>query len=66
MSARVLLKLLNELRKRDEMRGFFRISFINSIIHGHGCYMTLILLKITFLALETPKFCHHIHYNAAL
>ena len=42
MSARVLLKLLNELRKRDKMRGlpnilclFFATSLINSIIQEH-------------------------------
>ena len=43
MSAHVLLNLLNELRKRDKMRGFpsiislFRNEFINSIIQEHEC-----------------------------
>ena len=43
MSAHVLLNLLNELGKRDKMRGlsrfylFFAMSLINSIIQGHGC-----------------------------
>ena len=35
MSAHVLLNLLNELRKRDKMRGFFATSLINSIIQEH-------------------------------
>ena len=44
MSAHVILNLLNELRKRDKMRGltrilsvFFATSLINSIIQEHGC-----------------------------
>ena len=43
MSARVLLNSLNELRKRDKMRGlprmlsFFAASLINSIIQEHEC-----------------------------
>ena len=45
MSAHVLLNLLNELGKRDKMRGlpcrafylFFATSLINSIIQGHKC-----------------------------
>ena len=43
MSAHVLLNLLNELRKRDKMRGLpsilsiFATSLINSIIHWHEC-----------------------------
>ena len=43
MSAHVLLNVLNELRKRDKMRGcrtfylFFSTSIINSIIQEHGC-----------------------------
>ena len=44
MSTHVLLNLLNELRKRDKMRGllgilslFFAKSLINSIIQGHEC-----------------------------
>ena len=42
MSAHVLLTLLNELRKRDKMRGlqsilslFFAMSLINSIKHEY-------------------------------
>ena len=35
MSAHVLLNLLNELGKRDKMRGL--PSLINSIIHEHEC-----------------------------
>ena len=37
MSAHVLLNLLNELGKRDNMRGlsFFATSLINSIIQEH-------------------------------
>ena len=44
MSARVLLNLLNALRKRDKMRSllsilflFFAVSFINLIIQEHEC-----------------------------
>ena len=46
MSAHVLLSLLNELGKRDKMRGlrlakqfisFFATSLINSIIQEHEC-----------------------------
>ena len=43
MSAHVLLNLLNELGKRDEMRGspsilsLFRNEFNNSIIQEHEC-----------------------------
>ena len=43
MSAHVLLNLLSELGKRDEMRGlpsiypFFATSLINSIIQEHEC-----------------------------
>ena len=44
MSAHVLLNLLNELRKRDKMRGlssilslFFAAALINSIIQKDEC-----------------------------
>ena len=43
MSAHVLLNLLNELEKRDKMRGLpsilslFATSLINSIIQEHEC-----------------------------
>ena len=43
MSVHVLLNLLNELGKRDKMRGlpsilsFFATSLINSIIQEHEC-----------------------------
>ena len=43
MSAHVLLNILNELGKRDKMRGltsiylFFATSLINSIIQEHEC-----------------------------
>ena len=43
MSAHVLLNSLNELRKRDKMRGLpsilslFRNCLINSIIQEHEC-----------------------------
>ena len=43
MNAHVLLNLLNELGKRDEMRGcrafyiFFATSLINSVIQEHKC-----------------------------
>ena len=44
MSAHVLLNLLNELRKRDKMRGLpsilslFATSLINSIVQEHECF----------------------------
>ena len=43
MGAHVLLNLLNDLMKRDKMRGlrafyiFFATSLINSIIQEHEC-----------------------------
>ena len=43
MSTRVLMNLLNELGKRDKMRGLpsilsvFAMNFINSIIQEHEC-----------------------------
>ena len=43
MSAHVLLNLLNEMRKRDKMRGLpsilslFATSLIKSIIQEHEC-----------------------------
>ena len=37
MSVHVLMNLLNELRKRDKMRGFFATSLINSNTHKHEC-----------------------------
>ena len=43
MNAHVLSNLLNELRKRNKMRGlkniylFFAMSLINSIIQEHEC-----------------------------
>ena len=49
MSANVLLNLLNELGKRDEMQGlpsiylFFATSLINSIIQEHECYILFII-----------------------
>ena len=50
MSAHILLNLLNELGKRDKMRGlpsilspFFATSLINSIIQEHECYILFII-----------------------
>ena len=49
MSAHVLLNLLNELGKRDKMRGLpsilfiFATSLINSIIQEHECWILLII-----------------------
>ena len=40
MSIHVLLNLLNEMGKRDEMRdilSLFPNEFVNSIIQGHQC-----------------------------
>ena len=62
MSARVLLNLLNELGKRDKMRGLSSILslFATSLIYSkimtgarmldYIYYMTLILLKTAFWA----------------
>ena len=56
MSAHVLLNLLNELRKRDKMRGLpsilslYAMSLRNSIIQEHECYILLSYdIKITLL-----------------
>ena len=49
MSAHVLLNLLNELGKRDKMRGLpsilslFRNEFNNSIKHEHSCKILFII-----------------------
>ena len=49
MSAHVLLNLLNELGKRDKMRGLpsiylvFATSLINSIIQEHECKTLFII-----------------------
>ena len=49
MSAHVLLNLLNELGKRDKMRGLpsnlslFVMSLINSIIQEHECKILFII-----------------------
>ena len=49
MSAHVLLNLLNELGKRDKMRGLpsilslFRNELINSIIQEHECKILFII-----------------------
>ena len=47
MSDHVLLKLLNELGKRDQ---FFTTSLLHLIIQELERYLALKLLKITFLA----------------
>ena len=49
MSAHILLNLLNELGKRDKMRGlpsiflFFATSLINSIIQMHECEILFLI-----------------------
>ena len=49
MIAHILLNLLNELGKRDKMRGlqafnlFFATSLINSIIQEHECKIIFII-----------------------
>ena len=63
MSAHVLLNLLNELGKRDKMRGFFatrfnkfnktRAQMLDSIYH-----MTLKLLQNRIFGIKTSRFCH--------
>ena len=50
MSAHVLLNLLNELRKRDKMRGLPSILPISQRILDYIYHMTLELLQIAFLA----------------
>ena len=69
MSAHVLLNLLNELRKRDKMRGLLsilslslnefnklnntRARMLDSIYH-----ITLKLIEIAFFGVKTSRFCH--------
>ena len=49
MSAYVLLKLSNELRKRDKMQGllsiylFFPTGLINSITQEHECWILFVI-----------------------
>ena len=61
MSAHALLNLLNELRKRDKMRGLSSIIYLfrnefnkfnntGAVMLDSIHHMTLKLLKITFLA----------------
>ena len=53
MSYHVLLNLLNELGKRDKMRGlpsicfFCATSLINSIIQEHECYILFIHMAVS-------------------
>ena len=42
MSAHVLFDLLNELGKRDKMRGLLAMRLINSIIQEHECKILFI------------------------
>ena len=48
MSAHVLLKLLNELRKRDNVRfaehfiSFFATTLMTSMIQEHRCWISLL------------------------
>ena len=70
MSAHVLLTLLNELRKRDKMRGlpsiylFFTTSLINSMIQEHECQILFItghhnqITKNRILGVKISRFCH--------
>ena len=66
MSAHVLLNLLNELRKRDKMRGLSSINefdkfnntgalMLDSIYH-----MTLKLSKMAFFRLENVNMMHRL------
>ena len=54
MSAHVLLNLLNELRKRDNMRlakyfiSFFATSLMNSITQEHQCWIKFITCHLKF------------------
>ena len=71
MSVRVLLNLLNELRKRDKMRGLPRILFLfcNEFNKSNNTrvrmldsiyQMTLRLLSKSISALKTLLFCHYV------
>ena len=44
MSAHVLLKVVNEMKKIDQMRGLS--SYINSITQEHSCWILFIFLFI--------------------
>ena len=55
MSAHVLLNLLNELRKSDKMRAFYRLfatRLINLLLLEYNCkillIMTLVFFEISF------------------
>ena len=67
MSACVLMNLLNELRKKDKLRGLLSIfsqhvicnqfnKMLDSIYH-----MTLKLLKNHISGVKTSRFCHLLH-----
>ena len=69
MSAHVLLNLLNELRKRDKMRGllnilslfcneFNKFNNVGAPMFDPICYMTLKLLKNHIFGVKTSRFCH--------
>ena len=61
MSAHVLLKLLNQLHKRDKMRG---LSGILSLFHSEvnkfnntGARMLDLIYRMTLKLLKNPIFC---------
>ena len=72
MSAHVLLNLLNELGKRDKMRGLlsilspFRKEFnkfnnTGARMLDYIYHMTLKLLKNHIFGVRTSRFCHLLH-----
>ena len=70
MSAHVLLNLLNDLGKKDKMRGlpsilsFFAKSLINSIKQEHEFKILFIIWQILrnlISGVKTLSFCHDVH-----
>ena len=67
MNAHALLNLLNELRKRDKMRGLSSVlSLFRNMVDkfndtGHECWihMTLKLFRNHILGVKTLRFCYY-------
>ena len=61
-----LLNLLNDLGKRDKMRGLRVTSLINPIIHEARMLDSIHHMTLKFIScLKTFYFCHYVH-NAAM
>ena len=69
MSAHVILNLLNEFRKRDEMRGlssflslfrneFNKFNYIGARMLDSIYHMTLKLLRNRIFGVKTSRFCY--------